>query len=245
MALVQAALGEFEQARERIRELIVCGQSVENPYAFVFSRVTAAVPCAVLRDFEATLTHSEDGLRLAEEHGFNNFKAILTATAGWARGMLDPSTEASNEVLAGINSVMAGGNWFQPLFASLLAEIQFGSGRSADALATVDRAKSEIKDHANQFHSLLLCAKAGVLLALDTPDRAEAERTCLTAIDIARAQRAKLWELRAVMRLARLWHADGKTAQDRDLLGPLYGSFTEGFETADLKEARALLDALV
>jgi predicted ATPase len=73
---------------------------------------------------------------------------------------------------------------------------------------------------------------------------ADAEASYRTAIDVARAQAAKTWELRGATRLARLWHRQGKASEARDLLAPLYGWFTEGFDTADLKAARALLEEL-
>ena len=73
---------------------------------------------------------------------------------------------------------------------------------------------------------------------------AEAETCFRQALDIARVQSAKSWELRAATSLARLWRDQGQRAQARDLLAPVYGWFTEGFDTADLKDAKALLDEL-
>ena len=79
-------------------------------------------------------------------------------------------------------------------------------------------------------------------LALGQPE--EAESTFLEAINVARSQEAKSWELRASTRLARLWQSQGKTAETRELLAPIYGWFNEGFDTADLKEAKTLLDEI-
>ena len=92
--------------------------------------------------------------------------------------------------------------------------------------------------------SLLWSTKGDALLALDGTDEVSAERCYLKAIDVASSQFAKMWELRATTRLARLWHGQGRTAEARDLLAPVYGWFTEGHDTADLKEAKALLDKL-
>ena len=72
----------------------------------------------------------------------------------------------------------------------------------------------------------------------------DAETAYAHALDVANNQDAKSWELRAATRLARLWHSQGKTTEARDLLAPVYGWFTEGFDTADLKEAKSLLDEL-
>ena len=81
-------------------------------------------------------------------------------------------------------------------------------------------------------------------MATPTPDPVQAIVNFEAAIDLARSQLAKSWELRAATSLARLWRDQGKQAEARDLLGPVYGWFTEGFDTADLKEARTLLDEL-
>ncbi len=77
-----------------------------------------------------------------------------------------------------------------------------------------------------------------------TPDAAQAEACFQQALAIARSQRAKSWELRTAMSLSRLWQPQGKRAAARDLLEPIYGWFTEGFDTADLQEAKALLEVL-
>ena len=83
-------------------------------------------------------------------------------------------------------------------------------------------------------------------IALKSPqaDTAKAEASFERALLVARQQQAKSWELRAAMSLARLWRDQGKAQQARELLAPVYGWFTEGFETRDLKEAKALLDEL-
>jgi predicted ATPase len=86
--------------------------------------------------------------------------------------------------------------------------------------------------------------KGEVLLCLSEPNRAEAERCFRKAMAVAQAQGAKLWELRAATSIARQWRDQGKCAQAHGLLAPVYGWFTEGFETADLKDAKALLDEL-
>ena len=86
--------------------------------------------------------------------------------------------------------------------------------------------------------------KGELLLAQSGTRYSDAEACFLTAIDIARSQSAKMWELRAATRLARLWHSQGKTSEARDLLDPVHGWFTEGFDTADLMEAKALLERI-
>jgi predicted ATPase len=87
--------------------------------------------------------------------------------------------------------------------------------------------------------------KGELLLTRSAEHQAEAECCFRQALEIARRQGGKSHELRAAMRLGRLWQRQGKRAEARELLAPIYGWFTEGFETADLQEAKALLDALV
>ena len=90
----------------------------------------------------------------------------------------------------------------------------------------------------------LLRLKGELLIACDPGAKADAEVAFCNAIDIAQRQSSKSWELRAAMSLARLWRDQGKVQQARELLAPVYGWFTEGFDTRDLKEAKALLEEL-
>ena len=116
-------------------------------------------------------------------------------------------------------------------------------GREVDASDILDQELDRIdRIHEHQFKSPSLSAKGDALAALG--HRNEAERCYADALDVSRSQSAKSWELRAATRLARLWNDQGKTTEARDLLAPVYGWFTEGFDTADLKEAKALLDEL-
>ena len=139
----------------------------------------------------------------------------------------------------------SGSEYLFPFFSSLLAEIYLSAGRIADADAIADEELSRIeRTGQRQWTSLVLCIKGDSALAARIPDDAEAERCYREAIDIARAQSAKSWELRAAIRLAQLWHDQGKSTEARDLLAPVYGWFTEGFDTPDLMKAKALLDEL-
>jgi predicted ATPase len=90
----------------------------------------------------------------------------------------------------------------------------------------------------------LLRLKGALLLLQTTPDERQAETCLQQALDIAKRQYAKSWELRAAMSLSRLWQQQGKRAEAYALLAPIYGWFTEGFDTADLQEAKVLLEEL-
>ncbi len=97
---------------------------------------------------------------------------------------------------------------------------------------------------ARYFESEALYSKGDALLGLDPANAPEAEACYAKSIEVAKAQAARFWELGAARRLARLWRSQDKADEARDLLTPLYGWFTEGFDTADLNDAKALLDEL-
>ena len=138
-----------------------------------------------------------------------------------------------------------GSELFSPYFLALLAEAHrraeqatIGLSALADALDGVERTEGRWIEA--ELHRL----RGELLLALPKGDRSEVEASFHQALAVAHQQQAKLWELRAATSLARLWRDQGKRAQARDLLTPIHGWFIEGFDTADLKDAKALLDEL-
>jgi hypothetical protein len=137
------------------------------------------------------------------------------------------------------------GTW-QPLwiyYGTQLADALGRSNRVDEGLAWIDRVQAISDSGGERWSDSEISRIRGNLLAL-IDKSVDAETSFQRAVDVARAQSAKSWELRAATRLARLWQSQGKTAVARDLLAPVYGWFTEGFDTADLKEAKALLDQL-
>jgi predicted ATPase len=132
---------------------------------------------------------------------------------------------------------------FLPYSLVLLAEAHGEVGDTAVALGLLDEALARVERTNERLFEAELHRLRGELMLLNTgADQAEA---CLRrAIEVARAQDAKLWELRAATSLAKLWAEQGKRAQARNLLAPVYSWFTEGFDTADLTDAKALLDEL-
>jgi predicted ATPase len=126
-----------------------------------------------------------------------------------------------------------------------LADGQRAAGQHADALGTVESALAVATATGQHFRDAgLYQLKGELLLATDPASSAEAEALFSRALDIARAQEAKSFELRAATSLARLWQRQGKRAEARALLAPVYAWFTEGFDTRDLVEAKALLEGL-
>ena len=132
-----------------------------------------------------------------------------------------------------------------PFHLSLSAKAYAGLRQFDDAWRCIDEAMTAVESTKETLFEAEVHRVAGeVALMSPEPDAAKAEGYFERALAVARAQQAKSWELRAAMSLARLWRDRGKRRQAGDLLAPVYGWFTEGFDTLDLKEAKALLDEL-
>ena len=134
---------------------------------------------------------------------------------------------------------------FVPYVCALLADVAAHLGQAADGLQALAEAHMLVEQQEERWWEAEIYRLHGVLL-LQQPGapQAEAEAWLQRALDVARQQQAKALELRAAMSLARLWQQHGKPAVAYELLAPIYGWFTEGFDTADLQDAKALLDVL-
>jgi predicted ATPase len=126
-----------------------------------------------------------------------------------------------------------------------LAKAYASLGRFDDAWRSIDEAMTAVEKTKTRWWEAEANRMAGdIALMSPKPDAAKAEAYFEHALAVARKQQAKSWELRAAMSMARLWRYQGKPQQARELLAPVYGWFTEGFDTLDLREAKALLDEL-
>jgi predicted ATPase len=138
-----------------------------------------------------------------------------------------------------------GAKVFRPYGLTLLAEVSAQVGQREAGLTLLAEALAVVNDRGeHRWEAELHRLKGELLLARATGHDAEAETCFRQALDVARRQQAKSWELRAAMSLSRLWQRQGKDTEARALLAPIFGWFTEGFDTVDLREASALLEAL-
>jgi predicted ATPase len=163
---------------------------------------------------------------------------------GFALVGLSQEVEGLAHVQAGLaawNSL--GAHVLEAHWLGLLAEAHLRAGQLGDALAALDRAAETAATTGESHYQAELQRLRGMVLA-ETGEDDEAAAWLQRAIDTARSQQAKSLELRAATSLARLWAEQGERRKAYDLLAPVYGWFTEGFDTADLKDAKALLDAL-
>ena len=184
---------------------------------------------------------ADEELALTTEHGLEHFRMWALIQRGWSLAGLGRADEGIPLLAAGLRDL--GFISFKPEALTLLADACRMAGRWQAALAHLAEARHLAEEkEARWFQAETLRLTGEVLLA--TGDAAAAEASYREAIAIAQQQSAKLWELGAAMSLARLWRDQGKRAEACGLLAPVYGWFTEGFDTPVLQEAKALLDEL-
>ncbi len=169
---------------------------------------------------------------------------------GWALDQLGQGAEGISLIREGLAAWRAtGSELWQPYFLGMLAELQGKGGYPREGLKAVGEALAVAARTEERFYEAELHRLKGELLlqkAVGSVQKAEteAEECFHKAIDVACRQSAKSLELRAAMSLSRLWQQQGKPTEARDFLAPVYHWFTEGFDTADLKDAKALLEEL-
>ena len=164
--------------------------------------------------------------------------SVLTAQGAWAEGLAQMREGLAAWRTRGLRLF-----WFW--FHALLAEACGRAGQVEEGLRVLEEALEALQTAEDRFYEAeVYRLKGALLLARSAEQHAEAETCLRQALDIARQQQAKSLELRAAMSLSRLWQQQGKRDEARELLAPVYGWFTEGFDTADLQEARTLLEEL-
>ena len=206
----------------------------------------AAVVSQFRRDVPAVHEQAEAAVALSTEQGFPLWAAQGTSLRGWALAMQGQGEEGMAQVRQGIAACRAtGAALLVPYFCTLLADVSDHLGHPEDGLQALAEAHTLVEQHEERWWEAEIYRLRGVLLLRQpgTP-QAEAEAWLQRALDVARRQEAKSLELRAAMSLARLWQQQGKRQEAHDLLAPVYDWFTEGFDTADLQDAKALLDEL-
>jgi predicted ATPase len=239
-------LGYSDQALARIHEALTLAHELSHPISLAFARCWAAMVSQFCQDVPAVIEHTEATVALSTEQGFPQWEAMGTSLCGWALAMQGRGEAGMAQVRQGIAAWRAtGAATFVPYYCTMLADVSAHLGHLEDGLQALAEAHTLVEQHDERWWEAEVCRLRGVLLLRQpgTP-QAEAEAWLQRALDVARRQEAKSLELRAAMSLARLWQQQGKQAAARALLAPIYGWFTEGFDTADLQEARALLDAL-
>jgi predicted ATPase len=239
-------LGYPEQALARLHEALALAHALAHPYSLAWVRCQAAYIYQFCRDVTAVYEQAEACVALATEQGFPLWAAGGTSSRGWALAMQGQGEVGMVQVRHGIAAWRATGAALSiPYWYTVLADVAAHLGHTADGLQALAEAYTLVEQHEERYWEAEIHRLRGVLLLRQpgTP-QAEAEACFQRALDVAHRQQAKSLELRAAMSLARLWQQQGKWAEAHELLAPIYGWFTEGFDTADLQEAKALLAEL-
>jgi predicted ATPase len=181
---------------------------------------------------------------LAEEKGGDFWRAATKVNEVWLYATSESAPDAVQQIASGLNAWRSTGSTMcTPIIVSLLALAHANVRQFDEAWRHIGEAMTTMKSSRETWTEAEVNRIAGEIARL-ADDAKKAEAYFQSAMAIARQQEAKSWELRAAMSLARLWRDQGKTVEARELLAPVYGWFTEGFDTRDLKEAKALLDQL-
>ncbi|MGB6542777.1 MAG: AAA family ATPase [Xanthobacteraceae bacterium] len=234
-----AALADTEQALKDAREI---GHAATLMYALGHAPLSH-IHCG---NFETVNAVTKELITLTEEKGAPFWNAVGTVFRGCVLALTGKPKDAVH-VLSATDTALkpTGGRAWRPLWVSHLGGAHADLGQFDDAWRCIAEAITATETVRETWYQAEVYRTAGeIALKTAAPDAAKAEAYFERALAIARKQQAKSWELRASMSLARLWRNQGKVQQARELLAPVYGWFTEGFDTLDLKEAKALLEEL-
>jgi DNA-binding winged helix-turn-helix (wHTH) protein/predicted ATPase len=246
-------LGYPEQALARGQEAVALARRLSHPHSLAVALHAAATLHQFRGAARAAQACAEAALALATEHAFAFYQANSTVLQGWALAVQGRGEEGTAQMCQGVAAYEAtGAGLRRTYFLALLAEAYGRAGQGTEGLRLLAQALTVVRTTGERVYEAELYRLRGeLLLASAGPGprptgsrEADAESSLQQALAVARRQQAKSLELRATMSLARLWQQQGKRIQAREPLSEVYGWFTEGFDTADLQEAKALLAAL-
>ena len=235
----QAALADTEHALKVAREI---GHSATLMYVLNFSAWTH-IHCG---NYAATNALVDEFSALKDQTGSVFWGAWGMMQRGCLLALTGKASDAVQTITCGVTAMRSTGTtMWMPFWLSYLARANAEIGQPDDARRCIGEAMAAVETAKERWCEAEVNRIAGEIALLSPePDVAKAEAYFERALAVAREQQAKSWELRAAMSMARLWRDQGNRDEARDLLAPVYGWFTEGFDTLDLKEAKALLDAL-
>jgi TOMM system kinase/cyclase fusion protein len=250
-AMVLRLLGYADQARRRSQEVLTLTQELAHPFSRAWALIGAARVHQLCQEGQAVQEQAEALIALSTERGFPHMLAEGTIMRGWVLAEQGQREEGVTQMCQGLAAVRAmGAELWRPYFLALLAEAYGKVGQTEEGLTVLTEALAIANKNADRLYEAELYRLKGELTLQansqgpEPENQKQAEDCFHKAIEIARRQQAKSLELRAVMSLSRLWQQQGKKEEARQMLAEIYGWFTEGFDTADLKEAKALLDEL-
>jgi tetratricopeptide (TPR) repeat protein len=238
--------GYPDRAHNRAVESILLARQLNHPYSLAYSQFHTGLLNMWLRNHDTALESAEALLELAEAHGFQIWHAVGTCLRGAALVNTGATERGLGLVEQGMDTYR--GLKTPPVFWSMLLHLGAGAyavaAKPEEGLRLLNEAMGEHPSSAGAMVCEFLLLKGDLLLAVSSSNDTDAEILYHDALNSAQEADAPMMELRAAMRLARLWQNLGKKEQAKTLLSDVYSKFTEGFSTADLKEASSILGTL-
>jgi predicted ATPase len=238
-------LGYPDQAVANSQAALALAQQLAHPYTLTLALYFAAMVHHLRRQVPLTQARAEALMTVATDQEFPLHLAQAMPLRGWTLTENGRAEEGIAQIHQGLAAYQAtGATRDRSYYLALLAEASAKVGQTTAGLEALAEALATLAKSGGPWWEAELYRLRGKLLLLSADNEAAAEACFHQALDIAPRRQARSLELRAAMSLARLWQRQGKRAKARELLAPIYGWFTEGFDTADLQEAQALLEAL-
>jgi predicted ATPase len=238
-------LGYPEAARSDAEQALRDAQEIGHAATLMFALAVTSLTRTLIGDYLVVNAQLDEVIALAEEKGALLWKAFGILVQGDVFAVMGKASDAVQMITSGIAAMRStGSTFFAPLHLSYLARAHAELGQFDDAWRCLGEAMTAVETTGEKLWEAEVYRTAGDIALSPEPDAAKAEGYFERALTVARQQQAKSWELRAAMSLARLWRDQGKVSDARELLAPVYGWFTEGFDTRDLKEAKALIEEL-
>jgi class 3 adenylate cyclase/predicted ATPase len=244
LGFVLLCLGLPDQASTQTSAAIAEARTLAHPPSLASSLMVGAMLLSLFGDNRALNERADELVAVAEEQGVPWWHTVGTIYRGWVKAKNGEVMEGISLMEGGLTAYRAtGAEMWVPYHIALRASACEIAGQTEEGVTLLDDALQVVDRTGERWFAAELYRHKGQLLLRQGQSEAAEELYC-RALSIAREQEAKLWELRAAMSLARLRHDQDRPTEARDLLAPVYGWFTEGFDTPDLKEAKALLDEL-
>ena len=245
-ALADWVLGCPDQANRAMDKAVAHAKELQHPYSIGMMLLFAAQLSQLRREPVAARLRAEEAMAISVEHGLHAVALWCLLPRGWAsaqQGDVPAGIADIREAMDRRRAFGIGAVW--PWFLVLLADACGALGQCEAGLAATDEALHWVQTNDERLYEAEVHRTKGeLLLRQEIPDRTHAESCFERALAVARDAHAKSWELRAATSLARMWAEEGRAAEARALLSPVYQWFTEGFDTADLQDAEALLEQL-
>jgi predicted ATPase len=239
-------LGYPDRAVARTRAGLALAERLCHPQSRALALVWAAWVRQLRREPAEARALAEAAVGLCAEQGFPLWRSMGEILWGWAQAQGGEVEEGVARVSRGLDELAAtGAGLWRPSFLALLAEVLVGASRLEEGLRALEQAIEVARRHNELFYEAELERLRGELLGRGKAEVLEIEACFWGAMARAQRQQGRSLELRAASSLARLWREQGKRAEAHDVLAPVYGWFTEGFDAPDLIEANQLLEALV